>query len=75
MAEIHVEKKSKKPIWPWLVAILLVIVAIVWWLFGSTQVVDYNEINMIEPSWYESLNSAAHGLYPKQETPNFFELN
>lgn len=36
MAEINIRKKSKSPIWPWILGIL-VIVAIVVWLFARNK--------------------------------------
>lgn len=36
MAEIKVEKKENTPIWPWIIGILL-LVAVIWFLFEALQ--------------------------------------
>lgn len=36
MAEIKVEKRKNTPIWPWIIGILL-LVAVVWFLFEALQ--------------------------------------
>ncbi|WPP48992.1 hypothetical protein [Catalinimonas niigatensis] len=52
MAEIHVERKTKKPIWPWvLILVILLLVALGWWFFRDTpvdEIPDEVEINSIE---------------------------
>lgn len=52
MAEIHVERKTKKPIWPWVLLIVIVLlVALGVWLFNDAsddQIPDEVEINSVE---------------------------
>lgn len=52
MAEIHVERKTKKPVWPWvLLLVIVLLVALGWWLFNGNnveQMPEGAEINSIE---------------------------
>jgi uncharacterized membrane protein len=52
MAELHVEKKSRKPIWPWILIILLVVGLLVWWFLDQSNpelIIEQQEINMVWP--------------------------
>lgn len=56
MAELHVEKKSRKPIWPWILIILLVVGLLVWWFLDQSNpelMIEQQEINMIWPDAVE----------------------
>lgn len=52
MAEIHVERKTKKPIWPWILLLVIILLAALgWWFFRDTpieEIPDEVEINSIE---------------------------
>lgn len=52
MAEIHIEKKTQKPLWPWvLLMVIIVLVALGWWLFNENtedQLPGEIKINSIE---------------------------
>lgn len=47
MADIRIEKDKNKPVWPWILA-LLVLVAVGWWIFADNDPVE------AEPITYEA---------------------
>ncbi|MEK6478495.1 hypothetical protein WJR50_13210 [Catalinimonas sp. 4WD22] len=66
MAEIHVERKTKKPVWPWVVLLIIVLLIVVGWIFfndaSNDQLPDDVEINSIEQTTPE--RSMAYELRP-----------
>lgn len=66
MAEINVEKKSKKPIWPWIVAIIL-IVGIIWLLAGTGT--DEEEYETAETQDIETVDEMEQETMQQSESP------
>ena len=48
MADIKIEKDNNKPVWPWILA-LLVLVAVGWWIFADSEPVETEPVAYEQP--------------------------
>ncbi|WP_017734094.1 hypothetical protein [Nafulsella turpanensis] len=48
MADIRIEKDKNKPVWPWILA-LLVLVALGWWIFADSEPVEPEPVAYEQP--------------------------